>query len=207
MGLSRAPALGSFLLSGALLLTLTGPALAHKVEEQGELRLTIGWRDEPAYSGSRNVVEVAVADKAGSPVNDPSGSLTLELSFGTERLILPLQPTATPGGFSASLVPTRPGTYAFHITGKLAAQDIDLDLTCSEQTFDCVTDARQTQFPAKDPGPGELAERLEREIGRAEDARSSAARARTLSIVALGAAVVALTFAVAARGGRKKRAT
>ena len=37
----------------------------------GQLQLTIGWSDEPVFSGSRNAVELRVADLSGAAVNVP----------------------------------------------------------------------------------------------------------------------------------------
>ena len=196
MRVNRAMWCVPIVVSTVLLLTLASAAVAHEDEEQGDLRLTIGWRDEPAYSGLQNLIDVVVSDRSGAPVSDPAGSMTVEVGFGAQRVELPLLPTATPGAFAASLIPTRSGTYSFHITGQVAGQKIDIDRTCSEETFDCVTDARQTQFPAKDPGSGELAQRLDREFPRAEAARSTASRSFTVSIVAVTIAVIALLVTV-----------
>jgi hypothetical protein len=186
-------------------LTSVTPASAHDDKPQGQVVLTIGWGEEPAYSGVPNYVDVRVTDKANRPVTKLEGALTVEVSFGSERLVLSLVPSAQPGAFAASLVPTRAGTYAFHITGALNGQPIDVTSSCSEQTFDCVTDVGEVQFPARDPSAGELAARLDRELPRAASARSSASTARALAIGAIAVAVLALaaTVALGVRRGRE----
>ena len=190
----------------ALLLTLPAPASAHETQTVNRLRLTIGWGDEPVFSGAKNSVEVDVSEATGAPVTDPGGSLTAEVSFGDERIVLPLQPSGQrPGKFRAWLVPTRPGTYTFHITGTVKGQTIDTSSTCSDKTFDCVTDVSDVQFPAKDPSAGQLAESVSRALPRAERAMDTAAGARNVAMAAIGVAALALAAAIGlgVRKGRK----
>src|SRR5829696_1366057 len=94
------------------------PARSHEKTRSGSIDVTVGWGEEPAFSGARNFVEVDLADAHGAPVTDDTGSLAVELSFGGERVTRPLVP-AERGKFRAWLVPTRPGTYTFHVTGRL----------------------------------------------------------------------------------------
>jgi hypothetical protein len=190
----------------ALLLALPAPAWAHETRKVDRFHLTIGWGDEPTFSGSRNSVEVDLADSAGAPVVDPEGSLSVEVSFGDQRIVLPLLPAGgRPGKFRAWLVPTRPGSYTFHVTGTVKGQPIDVTSTCSDSTFDCVRDASEIQFPAKDPSVGEIAERVSRTLPRAERALEAAGSARTIAIAAVVAAALALAAAISlgARKGRK----
>jgi hypothetical protein len=190
----------------ALLLAAPMAASAHETQRADRFRLTIGWGDEPAFSGVKNSVEFDVADGAGAPVTDPEGSLSAEISFGSQRIVLPLQPAGDrPGKFRAWLVPTRAGSYTFHITGSLKGQAIDVTSTCSDRTFDCVTDASEFQFPAKDPSAGQLADRLTRELPRAQRALDAAGKARSLAMVGIAVAALALAGAVGLgmRKGRK----
>jgi|SRR6266850_4329370 len=194
------------IVSTALLLALPPAARTHERKAAGGFRLTIGWGDEPAFSGFKNSVVVDVADAAGAPVKDLDGPLTVEVSFGDERLTLPLVPDGQrPGEVHAWLVPTRPGTYTFHITGRVKGQAIDATSTCSDSTFDCVTDVSEVQFPAKDPSTGQLADRIGRALPRAEQAHGAAAAARNVAIAAILLALLALAAAIGfeARRGRK----
>jgi len=188
----QAPAFGIT----ALVLALPTLAPAHETHRVDRYRLTLGWGDEPAYSGHKNSVDVDVADAAGAPVTDlGGGTLAVEVSFGEERVVLPLLPSgARPGRFRAVLVPTRAGTYSFHVTGTVKGQAIDTRSTCSDRTFDCVADVSELQFPAKDPSVGQLAESVTRALPRAERALDAAASARRVAIAAI--AVAALSLAV-----------
>jgi hypothetical protein len=178
------------LLIGSAALLLSPPASAHDRKVIGPLRLSIGWGNEPAFTGAANFVEVAVTDLAGTAVSQVRGSLSVEVSFGGERIVLPLVPAG--GELRAPLVPTRPGTYTFHLTGTLRGRAVDTTSTCSDTTFACVTDVAEAQFPVKDPSNGQLEERLTRALPRAEHARGTAKTARNLAVAALVVAGVAL---------------
>ena len=179
-------------------LALAAGAAAHETQSVKQYRLTIGWGDEPAYSGYKNSVDVDVADGAGAPVTDlGGGSLAVEVSFGDERIVRPLLPSGLkPGRFRAGLVPTRAGTYTFHVTGTVKGQTIDTRSTCSDTTFHCVTDVSDLQFPVKDPSAGQLAESVARAIPRAERAFDTAAGARRIAMAAGGIALIALVAAI-----------
>lgn len=186
--------------------TWSSTVAAHDKKVSGRLQLTVGWGDEPAFTGSRNAVVVALADAAG-PLKDPGGSLSVEISFGIERITLPLEPVfGRPHEYRAWLVPTRAGTYTFHVTGKVNDQAIDITSTCSESTFHCVADASEIQFPAKDPSAGQLAERISRALPRAELATNTAARAQWIAIAALAVSGLGVVAAIAngLRRGRKR---
>ena len=190
----------------ALLLAIQTFPSAHEKKSVGQIRLTIGWGEEPAFTGFKNSVEVDVADAAGVPLSGPGGSLSVEISFGSDRISLPMLPAMErPGKFRAWLVPTRSGTYAFHITGTIKGETIDTTSTCAAQTFACVTDAADLQFPAKDPSAGQLAQGIERALPRADQAMETAATARNIGIAAFAAAALALAAAIGlgVRKGRK----
>jgi hypothetical protein len=171
---------------------------AHEKHPAGRFHLTIGWQEEPAFTGSRNAVSVTVTDARGAAPADAIGaSLSVEVVFGGERVVLPLHPVfGRPGEFRAAIIPTRPGTYEFHITGKIKEQPIDVRSTCSESTFDCVADASELHFPAKDPSTGQLAESVSRALPRADRALAAASSARTIAMAGLAVAVLALAAAI-----------
>jgi hypothetical protein len=184
-------------------LILPSPAWAHDTEPVGPLRISFGWGDEPPFTGVKNFVEVEVADAAGQAIADLHGELRAEVSFGDQRVELPLLPDEEPGRFRAALIPTRPGTYAFRIIGNVRGRAIDVGATCSDQTFECVSDATEVQFPAKDPSVSQLSDRLTRELPRASD---KANEARQLAIAALVVALLALAAAIGfgLRNARKR---
>lgn len=173
-------------------LLLAAPAQGHETKAAGPLEITVGWEREPAYTGVENFVEVAVSETGVGPVADVGTGLSAAVSYGPASKVLALVPAARPGVVHAALVPTRPGSYTIQVTGSVRGQMIDVTSVCSETSFHCVTDSSEIQFPAPDPPSGQLAERLERELARGRQARSEAAGARRVALVALGVAAVAL---------------
>ena len=186
------------ILALAMGVVLSPAATAHERKIAGQYQLVIGWGDEPAFSGMRNAVEIDLADRAGKPVTDlGGGSLSVEVIYGDQRVTLPLRPAREPQGkFSAWLVPTRAGTYTFHISGTIKGEPIDISSTCSDTTFACVADVAELHFPAKDPSAGQLADRISRELPRAEQAASTAGVARLIAFAGIVLAAVALAVAV-----------
>jgi hypothetical protein len=171
-------------------LALGGVASAHEQRTVGAIALRVGWQNEPAYTGTVNAVLVEVT-RGGSPVTD--AKLNAVVGFGdkestTKTSSLALEGTdETPGTYTAPLVPTRPGTYTFHISGNVGDSKIDTSFTSGETTFDDVTDPTAAQFPAKDPTSGQLAQRIENVDSAAAKAASDAKRATiALAVGALG---------------------
>jgi hypothetical protein len=146
-------------------------------------------------------VEIEVSDSAGTPVTElGGGTLSVEVIYGDQRVTLPLRAVRQPPGkFRAWLVPTRAGTYTFHISGTIKGEALDVSSTCSDSTFACVSDVADLQFPAKDPSLGQLADRLSRGLPRAEDAASAASVARGIGFAAIALAVVAIAVAMIRR--------
>jgi len=186
----------SLVLLALAVLLVPAAAPAHVTQNSGPVRVTLGWGSEPPFTGLENSVEVTVSGPSGAPVGDLGDAAAVEVTFGGERITLPLVPGERAGEFEAVLVPTRPGTYAFRVTGTDEGRAIDVSATCSEATFECVAAASEVQFPVKDPSTGEVAERLESELARAGGARDTADGAERIAIAALAIAVLALGAAL-----------
>jgi hypothetical protein len=189
----------------ALLSFGAAPAPAHVTEQSGAFEVELGWGVEPPRVGADNFVEVTVAAAHGEPVAVPAQALSVEVVYGDNAVTLPLVPTPAPGALEAPLTPTRPGIYSFNVSGSVAGRALDVSVTCSESTFECVDSASGTEFPVEDPSAGELAARLSSEADRVEEASERADGARTLAILALALAVVALAVAVRASRRRGSR--
>lgn len=190
----------------AALVALPTAIRASDKQTVGTMQLTIGWGDESAFAGSRNSIDVSVSDSSGAPVADPNTQLNVEVSFGERRLRLPLMPVERqPGLYRAWIVPSRAGSYAFHITGRLKGDAIDVTSGCSEKTFRCVTESGEVQFPEKDPSTAQLADSISHSQARVQQAIDEAADARMLSFVALAISAAAVAVAVLVRTLRPRR--
>jgi hypothetical protein len=201
--------LAAVLMSAPVLVVTAGPAAAHDHRHVagGKYELSVGWGDEPTYAGFKNSVSLTVKDAAGKPVNDIADGMKVDVATGGQKTTLPLKPAfqvgvdGTPGEYTASIVPTRPGTYTWRFTGVIHGDPIDETFTSSETTFDNVDDAADISFPVKDPSTGELAARIDKEVPRLaaadKKAKDDAGSARMFGLVgiALGAAALALGLA------------
>jgi hypothetical protein len=194
-------------LMGAFML-ITGPsAFAHEHRHVVGLELTVGWGVEPTFAGFPNKVQFIAAHADGSPAE--GGTLQAEVLFGDRSSSQQTQPIdlvpsdETPGEYDGVIIPTRPGTYTFHITGKIGSATLDEFFTSGETTFDDVADPQGAQFPAKDPTSGQLSQKIDRLDSRlagvqkaaestASSAKDAATTARLFAIVGIALAAVAL---------------
>ncbi|HVE92789.1 MAG TPA: FixH family protein [Actinomycetota bacterium] len=187
----------------AAVILSAGPAAAHETKPAGPLRVAVGWSTEPPYAGLANAVEVTVTDAAGRPATD--ASLNVVVTFGPRSSsALPLAATpGTPGRYAVTLVPTRPGDYAFRVTGQAAGQAVDLNYTSREKMIEPVLSSGSAQFPSREPSAAELASRTQRLSSRVDSALADAARARLETKVVAVAALLALVLSVVSLRRRK----
>ena len=192
-----------------LLVVLAASALAHETATAGDLALEVGWGTEPAYAGQLNSVQLIVTHKAdGDPINDPGARLTAMVSYGDQEQEFALAPTydaeagtGTPGEYAALIIPTAPGDYSFHITGKVEGVKVDLKVASSPTTFSPVEDASAAQFPVKVPGTDQVAQRLDKELSRMAstgDVSSEVSGAKTLGYVGIAVGAVGVVLAAVA---------
>lgn len=160
------------LCAGAILaIGLAGVAGAHVVVKVGTYSLAIGWAHEPTYVGEQNAVQVIVTTTAGKPVDDlNAGDLTVVVSTGGQQSdplqMVPMYDADTGlgihGDYEASLMPTAPGDYTFHVTGSVHGTRIDETEQSSDSTFNSAANATGIQFPARLPTLAEVTTRLDR---------------------------------------------
>jgi hypothetical protein len=200
--------------SAATLLITAGPASAHEHRlVAGKYTFTVGWGDEPTYTGFKNSVSLALADAADKPITDVTDTVKVQVKSGDKTVDMTMEPNfkvgvyGDPGDYRAFIIPTRAGTYSFHFTGTIHGDAIDETFTSSETTFDSPKEASDVEFPAKDPSAGQLSQRIDRESSRVQalqpavsSAKDKASSAGTLGIIgivvgALGLAVGGISLA------------
>ena len=195
---SRAVCAGAAALAaGALSLGAVHPALAHDVHPFGPYTVALGWLHEPAFVGFDNAVQVLVkqGDTAFTDITDKD--LTVEVSVGGRKMDpQPLAPTAdpdtglgTPGEYEFHFIPTVPGAYTFHLTGKIKDTPVDETATASDKTFATVDNPASVEFPAKVPSVTDLSTKLDRVSARVDKVESRPDALPT-ALVALVAALV-----------------
>jgi hypothetical protein len=207
----RRAAIGVSLVVLALMLLFGQAASAHERRGVAEHEIVVGWDVEPAFTGVANAVGVRVTQQgSGEPVEGLQ--LRVEILFGDKdstRKTSPLDLAPAfneTGKYSAPIVPSRPGTYTFHMTGQLDGEPFDQYFTSGEGTFDSVKDPQE--FPVEDPTRGELAERLSRVDARiqtsTQKAEEAAGTTRSLALGGIALGVIALSVALAALSGTRK---
>jgi hypothetical protein len=181
----RTVALRAITLLGLLAvpLAIAPNAAAHDHTDVGTYHVTIGWHVEPTFVGQPNAVEVTIQDHDNKPVDDlAAGDLKVVISTADQQTAaLPLNPafdpeegTGIPGQYTADILPTTTGAYAFHITGSIHSQAVDLNVSSGDQTFEPVTSSSDVEFPVKVPTLADVATRLDRIDGRIETLQSGA---------------------------------
>jgi hypothetical protein len=214
--------------TGLALLPAT-PSLAHGEAGEGDLVLTIGFVNEPAFAGMPNGAQMIV-EHDGQPVTDlRTGDVQVEVTFGDETSeAMDFEPAfafegeqlvfGEAGDYHAEFVPSQPGRYTFHITGTIDGEDVDEEMTSGPDTFSTVEDVAAASFPAVNaPTNEELATRIDAESSRAADgvaaaeaaaatAESAASSARTVGVVGVVLGAIGIIAAIAAMASARRKA-
>jgi len=210
---------------GALALATTGllvaaPAFAHTEKDAGPYKLLFGWRDEPAYTGSLNAVQLFVHDASGKAIDDlGKKGLTVVVSTGngaTAKSSSPLAFTGafdpdsglgTHGEFDAPILPTGAGTYTFDITGDINGTAVDVSAASSDTTFADVTDPTDIEFPVQAQTVPQLSSAITTLQGRVASAQSAAASAKSSANSARAFGIVGIALAIVAIVAGRSRKT
>lgn len=191
--------IGRIAVLGALLTMLagTGTVLAHETREVGDHTITVGFIDEPVYTGQKSGLEFRVM-RGEEPVEGLEESLEAEVSFDGQSRDLPLATRfGQPGWYQSVFFPTAAGPYTFRIFGEIEGAPFDESFTSGEDTFNEVQDVAGGQFPVVLPAAGDTA--------RDAEAGAAAATTATIALVLGGAGLltglVAVGLALARRRG------
>jgi hypothetical protein len=197
---------GGMGLVGALLLLLVTalPASAHEVRQVGPYTFVVGFLNEPAYAGQQNSLDLTICNGkqcqytvqdglrvVANPVTNADQTLKAEVITGSAApLSLPLEPRyANPGKYASYFVPSKVGTYTFHIFGMVNGMKIDEKFTSSPNTF---SDAEQIHVypPVASQTPDAGASQAQ-----VQEAQHSANTAATLGFVGVIVGVLGLAAA------------
>ena len=128
----------------------TSTASAHEVRQVGPYTFVVGFLNEPAYAEQLNSIDLTICNGkqcnytvqdgsrvVSNPVNDADKTLKAEVSQGgSAPLALPLEARyRNPGKYASYFVPSKVGTYTFHIFGTLSGKQIDEKFTSGPNTF------------------------------------------------------------------------
>ena len=191
----------------------TDNALAHEHRAVGNYEVVVGWLNEPALAYEPNGLDLRVsffpngvpeiteeneaeAEAAAQPVEGLEETLEAEIIVGggAQKLSLTLEPAfGEEGAYESPLIPTVPGDYSFHISGKIEDMEIDETFSSGPETFSPIDDPSEIQFPEKLPSAAELQASIAggTSTDAAESSRSDDT-ARVLGIVGIIVGVVGL---------------
>ena len=172
-------------------------ALAHGHIEVGEYELVIGFKNEPAYQGEPNGLDLRVTNKqTGEKINDLADTLTAEVMFGGSKKEVVIRPVwGEDGAYTANVLPTEAGDYTWHIWGDIKGTPVDVSMISSPETFSAVQAKSTVAFPAAEPTTAEL---------RGEIATANQTARVALIVGGLGvlAGLIGVVAAIRARSSR-----
>jgi hypothetical protein len=189
--IGRPAALGAVL----TLLVGIGVASAHEQRDVGDYTFTVGFLEEPVFTGQKSGLDLRVV-RGDEPVDGLEETLQAEVAFSGQSRELELSPVFGEAGVYRSVFfPTAAGPYSFHITGDIDGTPVDETFSSGPDTFGEVEDVAGGQFPIQYPATGDVV--------RDAEAGANAATSATIGLV-LGAAgllvgLVALGLTVARR--------
>lgn len=191
-----------------LLLTTTHTTLAHETRTVGPYTFVVGFRNEPAFEGQVNGVQLRVREGEESDAPPVQG---LEETLQVEVTHVPSETTQTmelravfgdPGHYTNDWIPTAPGQYRFRFVGAIGDLDVDEAFESGPDTFGSVEPADALYFPENVPVARELEGAVRGAQSSADEALGLAlatdeqiSNLRTLSFVAIALASVALVVA------------
>ncbi len=160
-----------FLWGTAVLLTIvsltqtTQQALAHTRVEVGPYVIVVGWLQEPPIVGERNALTIEITEDE-QPVSGAEATLDVEVLYAGRTWRVNMNPTETPGLYTAVLFPTVRGTYTVRLFGSLPNAEVDVPVDPEE-----VLPASNLHFPQPLPDTIALQEQVDQLQDQVETAR------------------------------------
>ena len=176
----RAP-VAAILVAMSLTAVAVRSALAHSRVEVGPYAVVVGWLQEPPIVGERNALVIEISE-GESPVEGVEATLDAELLYGRRTFRTNLNPTVTPGLYTAEIFPTVRGQYAVRLFGTIGEVEVD-EIVEPEEVFP----ASRIQFPQAQPDPGELQKEFQADIAELE---SQLGRAQLLAVAGIVAGLL-----------------
>ena len=157
----------------------SGIAQAHTRVEVGPYTFVVGWLQEPPIVGERNALTIEVTENE-QPLTGAEATMDVEVLYAGRTWRVNMNPTETPGLYTATLFPTVRGVYTTRLFGTLGSTNIDVELDPEE-----VLPASNLQFPQ--PLPDTIA--LQEQMTQLE---ADLQTARTWSFVGSGAGLAGI---------------
>lgn len=162
-------------------------ASAHESRKLGKYQLVVGFIAEPAVEGVKNGVELRVTNTENNqPVEGLEKTLKVEVAHKGISKVMDLRAIfRDPGHYTADLIPTAPGQYAFRFFGTIEGLQVNERFESGPGRFNDVGSSGELQFPERLPEIREIAGVVPAVQKAAMEAQDSASSARTLALVAI----------------------
>ena len=153
------------------------PASAHTTKVFGNYLITVGWQNEPTYSGSLNAPIVEVKKGSGDsakPVINALANMQISIKYGSVTKQLDFVPDSTVDGqYVSPLIPTKIGSYSLVMKGTIEDQSIDTEIA-----LDDVAGIDTLNFPSSsavdNSNVGQIGTIINQLTSDIEDAKNSA---------------------------------
>jgi hypothetical protein len=197
-------------------LTTTSVASAHERRTVGKYTFVVGFLNEPALANQPNGLDLRITSSdTNEPVSGAEKTLKAEIIQGSAKKSLPVSARfGVPGGYTADVIPTKPGSYSFHFTGDINGAPIDETFESGPGRFDDVQDPAALQFPvgatAGSSADSSQVTTLVRQVATMDqavrDAQDAASTARTVGFAGLLVGVIGIAIGAFALMRRKPEA-
>jgi hypothetical protein len=120
---------------------------AHITKNFGNIKVEVGWSNEPPLVGLLNNVIVQVNQTSGkntqTPIINALASMDIAVKYGGVTKPLDFVPSEdTEGLYNGQMIPTRPGTYSLALNGTIQNQKINAEIP-----LDLVESTQKLNFP------------------------------------------------------------
>jgi len=176
-----------FLAVISLMAIFVPSVLGHERVEIGPYTVVVGWEQEPAIVGERNALVIEISE-SGSPVEGVEAALDAELLYGGRTFRTNLNPTVTPGIYTAEIFPTVRGQYSVRLFGAIGDLEVD-EIIEPEEVFP----ASRIQFPQAQPDPVKMQQEFQADIA---ELQSQVGTARWLAVAGVAAGLLGTGLAV-----------
>lgn len=181
---------------------LTPTTFAHERREVGKYSMSVGFNAEPPFLNEMNGAQftITIPSEDGRGVEGLASSLKVSVAAGGgQAKEFPLRSVfGTPGRYVADFMPTRPGTYVFHLTGSIEGTTINERFESGPGRFNDVQDVEPLQFPEPMPAANEAARIARAASDQAVEAQSAAEGLRAAALGGLAAGVLGLVVGLGA---------
>lgn len=134
-----------------LVAAFAGTVSAHETRDVDDYQLTVGFMEEPAYVNELNGIHLSVtrgSGEDGEPVSGVDQTLRAAIIYGDQTREVDLRPVfGEEGLYTADVIPTSAGSYAFQFVGEIEGQEIDETFRSGPDTFDDVESRAALEFP------------------------------------------------------------